>query len=61
MKIEKKEFYCSTVSPYLPSAFKQLQEFVDKLKREDVITIQESETQPGYRYTLIYWANEEEE
>lgn len=57
MKIEKKEFYCSTVSPYLPSAFKQLQEFVDKLKREDVITIQEIE--PGYRYTLIYWANEE--
>ena len=57
MKIEKKEFYCSTVSPYLPSAFKQLQEFVDKLKWEDVITIQEIE--PGYRYTLIYWANEE--
>ena len=57
MKIEKKEFYCSTVSPYLPSAFKQLQEFVDKLKREDVITIQEIE--PGYRYILFYWIDEE--
>ena len=59
MKIEKKTFYCGTVSPYLPSAFEQLQKFVDKLKREDVITIQEIEA--GYRYTLIYWANEEEE
>ena len=59
MKIEKKEFYSGTVSPYLPSAFEQLQKFVDKLKREDVITIQESEAQHGYRYTLIYWVNEE--
>ena len=60
MKIEKKEFYSGTISPYLPSAFERLKEFVDKLKKEDVITIQESETQTGYKYTLIYWANKEE-
>lgn len=59
MKIEKKEFYCGTVSPYLPSAFKQLQEFVDKLKREDVINIQEDPSQTGYRYILFYWTDEE--
>lgn len=59
MKIEKKEFYCSTVSPYLPSAFEQLQKFVDKLKREDVINIQEAPSQTGYRYILFYWSDEE--
>ena len=59
MKIKKKEFYSGTISPYIPSPFEQLQEFVDKLKREDVINIQEVPSQTGYRYILFYWSDEE--
>ena len=59
MKIKKKEFYSGTISPYIPSPFEQLQEFVDKLKREDVINIQEAPSQTGYRYILFYWSDEE--
>ena len=59
MKLKKKEFYSGTISPYIPSPFEELQEFVDKLKREDVITIQESPSQTGYRYILFYWSDEE--
>ena len=57
MKIERKEFYSSNHAPF---AFERLQEFVDKLKREDVITIYENTTQKGYSYTLIYCADKEE-
>ena len=60
MKIKQKEFY-STNYAYSPSALEQLQEFVDKLKREDVITIYEKDTKPGYKYVLFYWSDKEED
>ena len=60
MKIKKKEFH-STNYAYVPSAFEELEAFVDKLKREDIITIYESDTPSGYKYTLFYCADKEEE
>ena len=62
MKIEKKEFHSSANYPaYFPSAFEQLQEFVDKLKKEEDITIYEQDTKPGYKYVLLYWLDKEED
>ena len=61
MKIKKKEFHNTNYPAYFPSAFEQLQEFVDKLKREDVITIYEQDTKPGYKYVLLYWSDKEED
>ena len=61
MKIKKKEFYNTNYPAYFPSAFEQLEEFVDKLKREDIITIYEKDTKPGYKYVLLYWSDKEED
>lgn len=60
MKIKKKEFH-SVRYAYLPSALEQLQEFVDKLKREDVISIYEKDCPSGFSYVLFYWSDKEED
>lgn len=61
MKIKQKEFYNTKYPAYFPSALEQLQEFVDKLKREDVISIYEKDTKPDYKYVLFYWSDKEED